>query len=354
VNRWLDTLAGVLAHGQRAVLVTVAACQGSTPREPGARMIVVSDTFFGTIGGGQLEWRAIAHARDLLDADRHKPELVRYPLGARLGQCCGGVVHLSFEPLACDALPWVRQALQLAISGLPWGRVVGLASDLEPCRVFGPKPEDALDDGALISQARELLSGHGERSRLLSGQGVACMLIDVSTPPSLQVMLFGAGHVGTALAEILRRQPLRLRWIDSREEADALPQRERKGLIESDDPVAEVECASPGTAFLVMTQSHALDFDLVRAILQREDFRYCGLIGSTSKRAGFIARLRERGFDNTLLDRLRCPIGIEGISGKEPEVIAVAVAAEILALRTPASVAASARAAALPRDAIQV
>lgn len=354
MNRWLDTLVALLEQGQPAVLVTVAACQGSTPREPGARMIVGRDMFSGTIGGGQLEWRATAHARDLITAGNHQPELVRYPLGARLGQCCGGVVHLAFEPLDSNALPWLRRAHELAMTGLPWGRLVGLAGERTQCRVFGSQPEDSLDDSALISLARELLAGHGDRARLLSRQGLASVLIDVSMPPSLEVMLFGAGHVGSALADILHHQPLRLRWIDSREEADAVPQRERRGLIESDDPVAEVDCASPGTTFVVMTQSHALDFDLVRAILRREDFRYCGLIGSTSKRAGFIARLRERGFDDTLLDRLRCPIGIEGIFGKEPEVIAVAVAAEILALRTPASVVASARPAALPKDAIRV
>ena len=343
MNLWLDTLIGLLEEDQPAVLVTVAASRGSTPREPGALMIVSRHGLFGTIGGGQLEWQATARARDLLATERAQRDLVRYPLGAKLGQCCGGVAQIAFESLDNRALPWLRRARALAVAGLPWGRVVGLAPEFAECRVFGPQPENDLSDESLISLALELLGDNANHATLLHRNGAGDMLVHVSKPPALEVMLFGAGHVGTALAELLHCLPLRLRWIDSREEADMAPYRERRALIESDDPVAEVDTAPPATAFLVMTQSHALDFDLVRAILRRGDFRYCGLIGSASKRAGFIGRLRERGFEDSLLERIRCPIGIEGVFGKEPEVIAVAVAAEILALREPESFKTSSR-----------
>lgn len=343
MSRWLDTLIGLLEQDQPAVLVTVADCRGSTPREPGAVMIVAHHDLFGTIGGGQLEWRASAHARALLVAGCRKQDLVRYPLGARLGQCCGGVVHLVYEPLDSRALPWLQRARALATAGLPWGRVAALAPGPAGCRVFGPEPGDDLDHDTLVAIARELLDGNGDHAARLHRNGAATMLVHISGPPALKVMLFGAGHVGSALADVLRRLPLRLCWIDARENSDIAPFRERCGLIESDDPVTEVRGASPSTVFLIMTQSHALDFDLVCAVLRRGDFRYCGLIGSASKRAAFIARLRAREFEAAVVERLRCPIGIDGISGKEPEVIAIAVAAEILALRVPEPVEPSAR-----------
>lgn len=344
MNHWLDTLIGLLEAGQPAVLITVADCQGSTPREPGARMIVTPDTLFGTIGGGQLEWRAIAHARERSGSVDCRAQLVRYPLGAKLGQCCGGVVHLVFEALDPSALPWLLRARQLENNKLAWGRLVMLDGSAGPCRVFGPKPEEDLDDVGLVATARSTLANQGEPVALLPVGAAARMLVEISHPPPLEVLLFGAGHVGTALAEILRRLPLRLRWIDSREQAALGLRHHAEGPIESDDLVAEVRRAPPATAFLVMTHSHALDFELVRAILGRGDSRYCGLIGSATKRATFTARLRQRGFDDSSLERLRCPIGIESVRGKEPEVIAVSVAAEILALGTAQSDTLGARA----------
>ena len=348
MNHWLDTVICFLETGKPVVLVTVAACQGSTPREPGARMIVGPDMLFGTIGGGQLEWRAIAHARELSGSAASCAQVVRYPLGAKLGQCCGGVVHLVFEALGPAALPWLQRARQLKEKQLTWGRIVRLDHPAGACRVFGPKPEEDLDDVGLLATARRaILANHEQPVALLPVGAAPNLLIEISHPPSLEVMLFGGGHVGTALAEILRRLPLRLHWIDSREQAVPGSRPSAKGPVESDDPVTEVERAPPAAAFLVMTQSHALDFELVRAILERGDFRYCGLIGSATKRATFAARLRQRGFDESSLERLRCPIGIESVRGKEPEVIAVSVAAEILALGTAQSDALGARASAL-------
>lgn len=338
MNRWLDEAIGVLSAGQALVLVTVAACQGSAPREPGARMIVTRDCFQGTIGGGQLEWRAIAEARELLASEQIRSRLVRYPLGAKLGQCCGGVVYLSFEVLTASALAWLHEARRLEDSGLPWGRYVSLGKDDAPCHLFSQNPRSQLEDKTLVTCAQKLLSNLNQAIALLPADGGADVMVEVTHPPSLVVMLFGAGHVGTALATLLHRLPMQLRWIDSREEADFMMRSDTTlAPTLSDDPVAEVDCAPPDSAYLVMTQSHALDFELIRAILTRQDFRYCGLIGSKSKRASFTGQLRLRGFDDTLLNRIRCPIGIDTVPGKEPEVIAVAVAAELLALRASQS-----------------
>ena len=150
--------------------------------------------------------------------------------------------------------------------------------------------------------------------------------------PRFTLQLYGAGHVGRAIVKLLSGIPCSLQWIDERESefpADALPPHIVRLCVE---PVqAEVDSAPPGAAFLVLTHSHDLDMALTQAILARGDFGFFGLIGSKTKRARFEQRLRQRGFDQALIDRMVCPIGLPGISGKEPEVIAVAVVAQLLA-----------------------
>ena len=155
-------------------------------------------------------------------------------------------------------------------------------------------------------------------------------------PPRFVLQLYGAGHVGRAIVQLLSGIACRVQWIDEREAefpAGALPPHIERLCVE---PVqAEVASAAPGTFYLVLTHSHELDMALTQAILQRGDFGWFGLIGSRTKRARFESRLRQRGFSDALLSRIVCPIGLPGIQGKEPEVIAVAVVAQLL--QTPAA-----------------
>jgi xanthine dehydrogenase accessory factor len=148
--------------------------------------------------------------------------------------------------------------------------------------------------------------------------------------------LYGAGHVGRAIVHLLAGIPCRVQWIDERE--DAFPGGPLPAHIETlcVEPVqAEVTQAAPGSFYLVLTHSHDLDLAITEAILRRGDFGFAGLIGSRTKRARFVHRLRARGLSESVLQRLCCPIGQPGISGKEPEVIAVAVVAQLLQLSEP-------------------
>jgi xanthine dehydrogenase accessory factor len=150
------------------------------------------------------------------------------------------------------------------------------------------------------------------------------------------VALFGGGHVGKALVRVLGTLPFEVTWIDSRDEifpAD-VPANVR---CEHSDPVqAAVASLAPGSRVLIMSFSHAEDLDIVAACLRRlreqGDLPYVGLIGSKTKWAVFRHRLEARGFTGEELARVTCPIGVPGITGKEPEVIAVAVAAQLLQL----------------------
>ena len=333
MTTWIERLAQSVANGIPAVLVTVAATRGSTPRAPGTRMIVGADACHGTIGGGQLELRAIALARQLLADGAELPSLVRFPLGASVGQCCGGVMQLTFEPVGAAQREWVEAARTRTAAGRPWGRLVSLTDG--SVRVFGEEAAELLDDARLTERARSLLAGTADSAALLAGQtvGRAETLLDVSLPPELQVVLFGAGHVGRALAEVFGRLPMRVRWVDPREEEFPATVADNVEVCCTDVPEAEVRAAPADAVFLVLTHSHALDFDLVRAILDHNDFRFCGLIGSQSKRTSFEQRLRARGYGEQAIARLHCPIGAPGLAGKEPEVIAIAIAAEVLQLR---------------------
>jgi xanthine dehydrogenase accessory factor len=255
-----------------AVLVRVHSTEGSAPRDAGAWMAVFADSLVGTsgtistIGGGHLEHQAIARAHELLAGQGDDvPEIMRMALGPSLGQCCGGVVHLSLQRVSAQDIATLRQQL--------------------------------------------------DKQRM-------------------PVALFGGGHVGHALAEVLARLPVALHWIDSREGIfpAALP---AHVVCEHSEPVqGAVASLTPGSRVLIMSFSHAEDLDVLAQCLARQrklgDLPYIGLIGSQTKWATFRHRLEARGYSAEELAHITCPIGVPGIEGKEPEVIAVAVAAQLL------------------------
>jgi len=255
----------------RAVLVTVASVLGSGPREPGAWMLVLPQSVVGTVGGGQLEFDAIARAREML-AGRLEAGQHRYALGPSLGQCCGGVVHLAFEPVTAADLPTLRERL---------------AQPLQP------------------------------------------------------VALFGGGHVGRAIVRHCADLPLHVTWIDSRDEIFPADVPANVACEHSEPVQGAVPQLAPGSLVLIMSFSHAEDLDVLAACLQRRreraDLPFIGLIGSQTKWATFRHRLEARGFSTAELDAVQCPIGVPGIRGKQPGVIAVAAVAQLLQATSIAS-----------------
>ncbi|EJL04762.1 MULTISPECIES: xanthine dehydrogenase accessory protein XdhC [Pseudomonas] len=247
---WISALADLQDRGEPCVLVTIIEELGSTPRNAGSKMVISTRQIFDTIGGGHLEYKAMEIARQMLASGQQTTHLERFSLGASLGQCCGGVTVLLFEPM---------------------------------------------------------------------GQVQA------------QIAVFGAGHVGRALVPLLASLPCKVRWIDSREAEfpEHLPHGVRK--IVSEEPLDEVDELPAGSYCIVMTHNHQLDLELSAAILKRNDFAYFGLIGSKTKRVKFEHRLRDRGFNSSTLQRMRCPMGIGEVKGKLPVEIAISIAGEIIA-----------------------
>ena len=160
--------------------------------------------------------------------------------------------------------------------------------------------------------------------------GAARLLFEPVLPPGLTVALFGAGHVGRALVQVLGTLPAQVLWIDPRPEEfpAGLPDHVERRV--SALPVHEVETLPGGCQLIIMTHSHQLDLELIDAALKRPDFAFVGLIGSATKRARFVKRLALRGHGPDAIGRLVCPIGVPGAGGKHPAEIAIAVAAQIL------------------------
>ena len=256
-----------------AVRVVVESVQGSGPREAGAWMAVCADAIIASIGGGNLEFDAIAHARRLLAGEALELRR-RVALGPTLGQCCGGVVHLRFERLS---------------------------------------------------------SADGERLRSEQRQAERSLM---------PVALFGGGHVGRALVQLLAALPVRVHWIDSRDEIFPADLPECVQCEHSDPVQAAVPTLAADSRVLVMSFSHAEDLDIVAACLmrtrERGDLPFIGLIGSKSKWAAFRHRLEARGFTADELAHVTSPIGVAGVAGKEPAVIALAVAAQLMQQRAAA------------------
>ena len=252
-------------HGEDAILVRVTDARGSTPREEGAIMAVTRERICGSIGGGRLEWEAMETARGMLARDVGR--LDRHILDQALGPALGQ---------CCGG----RVRLELRRAG---------TRDLEAAR----------------------------RRHVSDWAGY---------PP---VLVFGAGHVGLALARALAPLPLRVTLVDERAEA----MREVPGGIDwalTPLPETVVDAAAPGTSYVVLTHSHALDFQIATAALAREDAAYVGMIGSATKRAKFRAQAVRDGLPAEIAERLVCPMAPHTRRDKRPEVIAAFVAAEVL------------------------
>lgn len=312
--RWIAELAVRVDREGCAVLVTLANATGSTPREAGTAMVVSPAGVFGTIGGGHLEFEAIRVARDALArSPRPAPSLVRFPLAARLGQCCGGVATLAFAVIAEDNRGWLDEASARANRAKAFDLVT-------------------LIGGTRDAHAVLPATARADASRVVSDD-TSTRIVHTIVPEDFTVLVFGNGHVGSALVRVLGVLPARLRWIDERESDFPADVPAAIEVVATDVPASELRDAPAGSLVVITTHDHALDFELVCAALPREDWRYLGLIGSKSKRNQFEKRLLARGFTAAQVARVTCPIGrTVPVRGKEPGAIAIAVAAELLAI----------------------
>lgn len=315
-----EEIARVFEEGQAAIMrVVICSHQGSSPREAGTAMLVWETGQSGTIGGGALEFEAANSARALLRRAGSAPvtRTERIALGPHLGQCCGGAVTLGFERL----------------TRADWNAI--------PTEGLHARPlaKDAAAEMPLAIR-RAVKSARGEGiSRTVFAHG---WLAEPVAPPQRQIWIWGAGHVGRAMVNVLRPLPgLQITWIDTTRArfpddipADVMP------LI-SDSPADLVPQSPAHAEHLIVTFSHALDLDLCHRLLNH-GFTRCGLIGSASKWARFRNRLTGLGHAPHDIARIACPIGDPNL-GKHPQAIAISVAASFLSPAIPMPIREEAR-----------
>ncbi len=343
--KWVSEFSEAVAE-QPCVLVTLCILSGSAPRGSGSRMVVTRGSIFGSIGGGNLEFEAIGKARELLLAQNAGyQEKQLYGLGPALNQCCGGAGALLFEVHGPGVPPWL-DALLLARDSEKPAVLATRVDGVESYKLLitpAAAAEDALPLEA-VKTALELMQAgrddkEGERIIVVESSESALPGTESSTQTwwlesvsvdISHVMLFGAGHVGQAVAQILSSLPFRVTWVDSRKGLFPPGLSASIEAVRSDDPVEEVARADPGAIYIVMTHSHQLDEEICLRVLQRGDFDWLGLIGSATKRRRFVHRLGLSGIGLAQLERLVCPVGLSSIRGKQPATIALSLAAQLM------------------------
>ena len=285
-----------MTHNGPVARVVVTQVLGSAPREVGASMLVWPKGQSGTIGGGALEYQACAEARDLLRQGKGRT-VARVALGPNLGQCCGGAVVLLTE-------------------------------------VFDSPPQGVLarpvEGGAQMPLAVTRLLAKARREGVpIFAQMLQGWFLETIAPPQRSVWIWGAGHVGRALVEVLAPLPdLQITWVDTG--MDRFPDQIREGVrvIPAPDLSAAIRLAPKEAEHLILTFSHALDLALCDGLLGH-GFARCGVIGSATKWARFRARLAALGHQPADILRIDCPIGDPSL-GKHPQVIAIGVAAVMM------------------------
>ncbi len=286
----------VLAHGT-VTRVVIAGIKGSSPREVGAAMLIWQDGQSGTIGGGTLEFQAAEAARRQSAPTR----LTHHALGPELGQCCGGAVSLLSETFDLNR---VNKLDPLVIARSANGSEMPLSVKrlVAETRGQGVRPEPQLVDGWMIEPVHQ---------------------------PARNLWIWGAGHVGRALVDVLHPLPdLAITWVDTG--AERFPEHIPAGVtkVPAAKPAELVRHAPKDAEHLVLTYSHNLDLELCNRLLLH-DFRFAGLIGSATKWARFRSRLATLGHPSERIARIKCPIGDPAL-GKHPQMIAVGVAAQLL------------------------
>jgi len=289
VSKTAKSLRAFLKTAPSAALVEVTEAKGSTPREKGAWMLVSPKRIFGTIGGGQLEYMAIDTARAMLNGNSKRSAVME---------------HVTGDPIPARYLEPPHEGDKGVALDIPLGPEIG--------QCCGGRVEVAVRhvDEAIAAD----LTASAEMS-------------DAALP---HVLVFGGGHVGHALASAFALLPLNVVVVETRADAlDGMP----VGIDTRLTPMPEemVREAPSGSAFVVLTHDHALDFLIVAEALKRDDTGYVGMIGSKTKKATFRSWfLKTAGGSEEQFARLVCPIGGDAVKDKRPAVIAALAAAEIM------------------------
>ena len=291
----------IKSHGKIA-RVLILKTFGSAPRDEGTTMLIWDSGQFGTIGGGELEYQVTQLAKKII-IDNKGSRIKKFSLGPDMGQCCGGAVELLIEILDETKVKFI--SVDDGFFARP---------------VF--KNEKSLNVQALIKSYRN-------KSVPIKTSFKDGWLFEPVTKEKELIWIYGAGHVGTAIANILSKlSQFSVTCIDTSQDRypDNFPKTVEKLITKN--PAQIVQYAPSETHHLILTYSHALDLEICHQLLQH-NFATAGLIGSKTKWARFKKRLNELNYTFEQINRIICPIG-EPSFGKSPYEIAIGVASMLL------------------------
>ena len=326
------TLEQILRAGRPAVLVTITASGGSSPRGAGARMLVTEEGLrAGTVGGGLLEHRCIQQARELLGGAGpvRQDFVLNQEVRGGLDMACGGQVQVLFTPIAAgDAvmLNLCRDAAARFASGEPFWLLIPLEEGAAPA-LWPRRPGGAAGD-----LPAEVTDGLPRHPVLREAEGRSWFCEPVQQPG--MVYIFGGGHVAQALVPVLVPLDFPCVVLEDRPEfADpALFPGAREVRVADFARLEEQITVTRDDYLCIMTRGHQHDLLIQRQML-RTPARYIGVIGSARKAAAAAEKLRELGFSQSDLDRIVSPIGLP-IGGDSPAEIALSIAAQLVQYRS--------------------
>lgn len=265
----LQDLENINKLDKEIILITIIETKGSVPRNKNVKMIVSIDEQYGTIGGGELEYRTINEAINLLKDSSTKNKILNYPLGPSLGQCCGGFIKIKLEK---------------------------------------------------FNRGQDLLKKNNLKNFI--------------TKNYKNLYLFGAGHIAQSLSIKLDGTGFNVFIIDSREDFLSKIKSKYVTKVLAKNPEIIINNAPAKTFYLIMTHSHQIDLSICSSLLKKNDFSFIGLIGSKTKKNKFFKRLKNMGHKQEIINKIEIPIGLKGIEGKEPDIIAISIIARLLEFRS--------------------
>ena len=352
MNSWLKHLRAAIALNNGFVLITIIATKGSTPCSNGDKIVcTASEVIFGSIGGGNLEFKALSLAKDMLSNKDNSNQLIKYPLGATLGQCCGGYVKVLFESFVRsnsslkDKDSWVEKISKHFIDSEDFILATSVDNDRNSQldkqkflltqnqfysssnnKKFSKFVEDHSNKLLQNSQTSTLVEFEDE-----TGLKSDVCLEKIASSELLPVAIFGAGHISRALMPILINLPIKLFWIDDRQDQFDKYQGDTSQLkIICDDIVESVSDLPDNVYCLVITYSHKIDFEVCEKMIIQNNFSYLGMIGSSIKGKKFRDRFIQKNYPEEVIKKFTCPIGAKQKFLKSPTAIAVTIAMDLI------------------------
>ena len=348
MNSWLKPVKTASALNKGFVLLTIISTKGSTPCSNGDKIVFSgAESVFGSIGGGNLEFKALSFAEELLSLNSNGTYLKKYPLGASLGQCCGGYVNVMFESfIQSDATnSWIKTVSNLLQDNEDFivATIVDSNSEIEfSSKKFvyldgnlSPNIDDKKISSLITKSAKDLLllsdSPTIVQFENQSGALTEVCFEKVLTSEVQPVVIFGAGHISRALMPILINLPIKIYWIDDRAEQFDKYQGDTSQIdIICDDFVQSIPDLPDSSYCLVITYSHQIDFEICEKMITQNNFSYLGMIGSEIKGKKFRDRFHQKNFSEEVINKFICPIGDKQKFLKSPAAIAVTIAMDLI------------------------